>query len=831
MVRNLSIKTRIYLLTLLLICFASAGTFGLQLLHSWYSMQERLYETNRSLTHLLDSQIEHFNHYGYRENTPLPDKQQVIALNHRLQPLIDNLLTAFPDHGAGFYSKVHNSILAYGPEFSPMGLKNIRPESEARRVYQSRKDYRYSAYSQTRQSRVIAIIHPIIRNDEVIGHIWANANIQDFREMFLSELEKQIPLFIAVILLGIAGTHLVIGGFQKSLSLFLHRVKNRDLNRDSARQFSGELLEIYSEVVNSYQQVSHSEKRLRDVILAFDETVWESDIKGQYTYLSREDQRRYRHQSVSPTAEPKKRYSYIGRSCFEYIIAQDLEQTRSAFMAALHEGHSFHDLEFRCRNSQGKTRWYKSSAVPIRNEQGQVIGMRGATRDITLSKQQEEQIRHMAYHDTLTGLPNRLDFMQMLASMVSGQKEAAVFFIDIDRFKTLNDSLGHPFGDEVLKVVSERLQHQLPDNAVLSRFGGDEFLMAIPGFNQAEAEHLGAQIVGSFHSQPLTIRKRQTSITISMGIAISPVHGQNSEQLVQNADVALYQAKHAGRDGYRCCHPEMTQQARQKLELEQDMRLALDRHEFFLLYQPQVDPASGKVTGVESLIRWQHPEQGLISPFNFIPLAEETQQIIPIGHWILKEACLQAKQWLDAGHPVNMAVNVSSIQFNQDNFIEEVASILEETQLPPQWLELEITESVAVKHLDWVKDRLQALKQLGVGLALDDFGTGFSSLSYLQQFPIDKLKIDRSFVTDICGHKDDAFMIDAILRMANGLGMKVVAEGVEEKGQLRFLTERQCQLIQGYFFSRPVSPRECEQIILKGFSEEIIQPSQAERVS
>ena len=816
MVSKLSIKTRTYLLTLLLICLASTGTFTLQMLQSWYNLEEKQFELNASLTRLLDTQLSHFNQLIPPDH-PKDSFQQVDTINQILQPHVETLLSAFPDHGAGYYSKQHNSIVAYGPNYSPDGLKDIRQESKARTVYTSKTDYRYSAFSQTRQSQVIAIIRPLIRNNEVIGHVWANVAIQDFRQMFFHELEKQVPFFIIVILLGIAGTYLVTSDFQKSLSLFLHRVRNRDLNEDSSRQFSGELLKIYSEVVRSYQQVSRSEKRLRDVILAFDETVWESDTEGQYTYLSREDQRRYRHQSI-PESTQLVRHSYVGRSCFEYIIEQDLEPTRAAFMNALKEGHSFHDLEFRCANSKGEIRWYKSSAVPIKSDEGLVVGMRGATRDITLSKQQEEQIRHLAYHDTLTGLPNRLDFMQILASLVSHQKTAAVFFIDIDRFKTLNDSLGHPFGDEVLKVVSHRLSYQLPAKSVLSRFGGDEFLLAVPGYDQPAAESLASQLVSSFHSHPLTIKKRQVNITISIGIAISPLHGDNSEQLVQNADVALYQTKHAGRDGYSCCHPEMTEQARQKLELEQDMRQAIQEDQFFLLYQPQVDPETGQVIGVESLIRWMHPEKGTIPPFRFIPLAEETQQIIAIGHWVLKEACYQAKKWLDAGHPVRMAVNVSSIQFNQDDFVEEVASVLQETQLPPEWLELEITESVAVKHLDWVKKRLDALKALGVSLALDDFGTGFSSLSYLQQFPIDKLKIDRSFVVDICEHKEDAFMIDAILHMAKGLGMKVVAEGVEEQAQLKFLAERRCQLIQGYFFSPPVDSTSCKDLIQKGYT-------------
>lgn len=819
MTRYLSIKNKIYLLTMLLVVFTALGSFSLHTYQMWQDMKDNQFNKLQSMAILLDERLESYQSL-MRPVQQLSYEEQQAYLNRQLQPIVDHLLSAFPDYGAGFYSKDLQSIVAFGPNFDPVGLKDIRQSSKARTVYQTLRPYRFSSVSQTRQARVLAIIRPIVRKGEAIGHVWVNVAVQDFQQMFWQALRKQLPLFSLVIFIGILGTHLVIGRFQNSLKIFLQRVKSRDLNTSNSQQLSGELLEIYSEVSQAYHQVSDSEKRFKDVVVAFDEMIWETDLKGCYTYISREDQQQYRsslhNKSISDYLTPK---NYIGFSCFQYLHSEDISWVKQAFMDAMAEKSPFHDVEFRCiTGKKGEVRWYKSSAVPIRTAQGDVIGMRGATRDITQSKQQEEQIRYLAYHDALTDLPNRLDFMQTLASLISSKDNLAVLFIDVDRFKTLNDSLGHPFGDEVLRVVGRRLQSLLPSGALLSRFGGDEFLLVVPDFQQRQAELLAESLIASFHHRSLAVKDRNVNITISAGISLYPQHGTRSEELVKSADIALYQAKQAGRDGYRCCEAQMTQKAKDKLELEQELRLALKNEQFFLVYQPQINPATGAVDGVEALIRWQHPTKGVISPFLFIPIAEESQLIVSIGQWVLQQACLQAKTWLEAGYPVKMSVNVSSIQFNQDDFIEQVKHTLEQAELPAQWLELEITESVAVKHLDWVKKRLLALKALGISLALDDFGTGFSSLSYLKQFPIDKLKIDRAFITDICQGNDETVMTEAIIQMAHGLGMDVVAEGVEDKVQFEFLAARKCELIQGYLFSPPVAAAQCSALIQHNFN-------------
>lgn len=814
MTRYFSTKHRLYLLTFLLIVMAAAATFAMQLWQMRVALEEEQYYLTGALAKMLEDELDgNKNIFSTITADDLTEKT-LADINAQLQPDITHITKAFPGYGAGYYSKKLNRIVAFGPNFNEAGLIDISPNSKSRVVYRTAKPYRFSDYSQTRQTQVIATIRPIIRDNEVVGHIWVNISAKSFQQMLLAALDKQLPLIFAILIMGMLGTQLVFGRFQRNLKLFLTKIRTRDLSKEDVHLFSGELLDIYSELVVAYQQVSDNEQRFRDVIVAFDETVWESDSQACYSYLSKEN--RKQDADVDQNRHPAER-NYIGRSCFEFVADVDMERVKSVFLGAIEKGIPFHDLEFRRRSSKGVEHWYKSSAVPIFGVDGTVSGMRGATRDITQYKQQEEQIRHLAYHDTLTGLPNRLDFMQSLAILLGKHQPLAVLFIDIDRFKTLNDSLGHSFGDEVIRTVSRQLQTLLPPNALVSRFGGDEFIVAASGLNLYGAEQLAGQIITHFSQHPIALKDRTLNLTLSIGVAISPMHGERSEILVQHADMALFQAKQAGRNCFRSCEPDHTEQAKQKLEMEQDLRTALKEEQLFLVYQPQVNPDNGMVIGVEALIRWRHPEKGIVPPFRFIPLAEETQLIIPIGNWVLRQACMQAKEWLDAGKPVKMAVNVSNIQFSQDDFIIQVQQALKNTGLPARWLELEITESVAVKQLEWVKNRLHELKALGVSLALDDFGTGFSSLSYLKEFPIDKLKIDRSFIMDICHHRDESVMVKSIIQMAHGLGMRVVAEGVEEATQLAFLAQLRCHLIQGYLFSPPVEASRCTQMITEGF--------------
>ncbi|PWK15701.1 putative bifunctional diguanylate cyclase/phosphodiesterase [Tumebacillus permanentifrigoris] len=430
----------------------------------------------------------------------------------------------------------------------------------------------------------------------------------------------------------------------------------------------------------------------------------------------------------------------------------------------------------------------------------------------------QRQIAHMTYHDDLTSLPNRKHFTNVLHQALNmaqiTESNIGVMFLDLDRFKNVNDSLGHATGDRLLREVARRLLGALAENHLLARMGGDEFAMLVPDLESPEEAAKLAQRALELFEQPLLFENREFLITASIGISVYPQDGLDAETLLRNADTAMYSAKENGRNNFQFYTPEMNEIILEQLEMEKAMRHALEHEEFVLHYQPQVDLVTGQIIGSEALIRWMHPERGLVPPSQFIPLAESVGLIIPLGEWVLRTACLQNKEWQDAGFPpIKVAVNLSARQFEQANLVDTVADILEESGLDPQYLHLEITETLAMNNANLAIDKLHALKNLGVQLSIDDFGTGYSSLNYLKKFPIDTLKIDRSFVGDIPADSDDAAIVTAIIAMAHNLKLTVVAEGVETEAQLEFLREQNCDAMQGFLFSRPVPAHQLAQLL------------------
>lgn len=421
----------------------------------------------------------------------------------------------------------------------------------------------------------------------------------------------------------------------------------------------------------------------------------------------------------------------------------------------------------------------------------------------------EKQLKFLAFHDMLTGLPNRQMYQQSLTKRIACSKgtghKLAVMFIDLDRFKNVNDTFGHAFGDQLLIEASERLKTGLHSVDRVSRQGGDEFTVLIDGIRHAEDAEKVAQKIIHLLSQPFAIEGHELRIGCSIGIAMYPDDGEDAITLMKNADTAMYRAKEAGKNGYRFYLADMNETVIQKLVMEEWLNKALEYKEFVLYYQPQVDIFTNRMNGMEALLRWNHPRLGLIPPGEFIPLAEETGLIIPIGEWVLRTACKQNKAWQDAGYPaLKMAVNISPIQFHQNDFVNVVLDALNESGLAPQYLELEITEGIAMYHVDQVIQKLQTLRNLGVQISMDDFGTGYSSLTYLKRFPIHKLKIAQQFVRDITVDPDDAAIVQAIMAMAHSLKLNVIAEGVETEEQLAFLLDIRCKEIQGYIYSKPV---------------------------
>ncbi|HKJ25793.1 MAG TPA: EAL domain-containing protein [Myxococcota bacterium] len=508
----------------------------------------------------------------------------------------------------------------------------------------------------------------------------------------------------------------------------------------------------------------------------------------------------------------------------DLVHHEDRKAIREWFRRAA-QGKYTADLEYRCMRVDGEELTIHQQAEAVIGEDGEVLRMSGFLQDVTDRKRSEDRIRELAYYDVLTGLPNRRFFKESLDRALrharSTNKPLGLLFLDLDRFKMINDTLGHEAGDVLLKEAGDRLHGcvRATDyvasarggkmHSAISRLGGDEFTLLLRDLDDAhDAGRVASRILERF-SQPFEIDGREVFTSTSIGIAIHPIDGNDVDTLLRNADAAMYHAKDRGRNNFQFYTEAMNLKASRRLDIENNLRRAVQRGELSVVYQPKHDLDSGRVTSVEALVRWDNAELGKVRPAEFIQVAEESGLIVPIGEWILRTACAQQRQWMDAGYePIVMSVNLSSYQIRAQRFSELLASVLQETGTAPEHVELEITESAIMRYEDLSIRTLAELKQIGVRLALDDFGTGYSSLSYLKRFPIDSLKIDRAFVRDVASDPDDAAITRAIVAMAQSLGLYVVAEGVETAEQENFLREIGCDGMQGFRIGPPVSPDE-----------------------
>jgi diguanylate cyclase (GGDEF)-like protein/PAS domain S-box-containing protein len=459
--------------------------------------------------------------------------------------------------------------------------------------------------------------------------------------------------------------------------------------------------------------------------------------------------------------------------------------------------------------------------APIHDRKGLVTGTVIVFRDVSAARAMAKQIAYSAQHDFLTGLPNRMLLNDRIGQAIALSRrrmsKVAVLFLDLDGFKYINDSLGHPVGDKLLKSIAKRLTSCVRGSDTVSRQGGDEFVVLLSELHNLEDAAISARRMLKAVAEAHSIDQHDLHVTMSIGVSVYPNDGEDAEALIKNADTAMYQAKENGRQSYQFFKPAMNVRAVERQSVEESLRRALKRQEFKLRYQPKIDLLTGEITGAEALLRWIHPTRGMVSPGKFIPVAEECGLILPIGAWVLREACAQARMWLDQGlNFTAMAVNVSAMEFRNDNFLRGLFEILDETGLEPEYLELELTESVLMRRAESTASILQVLRDRGVRVAIDDFGTGYSSLSYLRKFPVDILKIDQSFVRQISTAGEDTAIVTAVIGMARSLKLRVVAEGVETLEELEFLRACQCDEAQGFYFSRPVPPARFAELLRTG---------------
>ena len=561
-----------------------------------------------------------------------------------------------------------------------------------------------------------------------------------------------------------------------------------------------------------------SERRFRDLAETAHDGIIMTDLDGKIVYFNRAAERMFgyrRHQAI------KQPISAVLPNPPACHLAEELRRT------PLWEAEA-------CRQD-GATFMVEGSSSVFEGSEGRFITY--VLRDLTERKQFERQLMHLANHDPLTNLPNRKFFRERLTEKLNQTAldghYLAVLFVDLNRFKQINDTFGHAMGDKLLVMVTERLAGCVRKDDILARFGGDEFVIASDGLAERQDAVLVAQKVLDILARPFHIEKHEFFVSASIGIAVYLLDATEVDDLIRYADRAMYQAKGQGL-GYQFYHSEL-ESLSDRFALEIALRKALERNEFQLYYQPKVDLATGMVIGLEALLRWMHPDKGMIPPDQFIPLAEETGVILPISEWVLLEACRQIRQWQSEGFSMSVSVNLSARQFRQivtsvetdggpasgdiaNCLVESVDRVLEETRIDPSCLELEITESILMRNLSTAAETLQVLNSRGISISIDDFGTGYSSLSYLKRLPIHIIKIDKAFVRDLTIDQDDAAIVSAIIAMAHSLRLKVVAEGVETQEQLNFLRSQSCDAMQGYFFSRPLPVDEIYRLLQQGHS-------------
>jgi len=564
---------------------------------------------------------------------------------------------------------------------------------------------------------------------------------------------------------------------------------------------------LESKVLQTTDEKNVLARQLEIVLNAIPDLIWLKDPNGIYLMCNKAFERLY----------GAKEEDIIGKSDYDFVDYQQADFFRTHDIIAMDAHQSVRNEEELSFKGDGYNGFFETIKTPIYDQNSDLIGILGISRDISIRKENEEKIQKLEYFDPLTSLPNKLQLhLRLEHDLNIAQKQnekLAVLFIDFDHFKNINDTLGHAVGDQLLVKVSNRLKTLLRQVDTLSRQGGDEFVVVLPGVSVDDTVHMAKRLLQAIE-QPIKIADNELIITASIGIALYPDDGTDIDTLFKCADAAMYLAKQNGRNSYRFFTSEIQSRSARILSLENALRYAQVRGELSLHYQPQVSLCDGKIVGVEALLRWHHPEFGMISPCEFIPIAEESGQILLIGEWVMRTAAKAMKEWLDIGFPaMSVAVNLSAVQFHHAHLSKLVSSIIDEVNLPACYFEIELTESVTAQNPVHAIATMNELNAKGIRLSIDDFGTGYSSLSYLKRFKVYKLKIDQSFIRDISIDPEDREIVKTIIALGKSLGLKTIAEGVETKEQLDFLKENGCDEAQGYYFSKPLNVTDLEALL------------------
>jgi diguanylate cyclase (GGDEF)-like protein/PAS domain S-box-containing protein len=643
----------------------------------------------------------------------------------------------------------------------------------------------------------------LVRNLDVAGQPW-RIEVAEAPRPFLIEHFGSLLVLLGGLLMTFLMSALVQGVVQRS-----RRVQRLVQERTADLELSNQrLIHDVLDRRRTEKALQESEQRFRQLVSMSSDWYWEQDEQFVYTAITGGF-----GEKAGVAAE-----RLLGKTRWDGVPGMEESEWGQAHIAQLRAHENFTDLEYPMIDDQGGVRWFCVNGEPVFDELGVFRGYRGTGTDITARKLSEQRIHHVAQHDVLTGLPNRSLLQDRLGQAIAYSMRSLhpvwVMLIDLDRFKFVNDSMGHKAGDVLLMTVAARLRSALRDTDTVARLSGDEFVVILTEHvDQKLSVDIVQRLMDSV-AQPVMLGSKEFFVTCSIGVAVYPTDGAPPDSLIEHADIAMYRAKKLGRNNFQFYTPAMNEDAMERVRIEGALRNALERDEFVLHYQPQVDLASGEIVGMEALLRWQHPEMGMVAPSRFIGVAEETGLIVQIGAWVMRAACQQNQTWQDEGlGKLRVAVNLSARQFGAANLIADIRRVLAETGLAPACLEIELTESLFMSDVTLAVELLHGMKALGVNLSIDDFGTGYSSLSYLSRFPIDVLKIDRSFVAEITRDSNDAAIVASIIALAHNLKLAVIAEGVETEEQLDYLRRHGCDEMQGYYFSRPLPAHEFEQLV------------------